>query len=325
MNSPQHSPLDDLATKVLLDIADDAEREELARLVAASPESRRRFLDNAMLHGMLVREARAGSFAPSKGEFFRNLENAPARGARRLRHLLLPAAALVIISFLLLFLLPMKANAALDRVIDVMSQARDRTYRIEVIEAPQEPRDSSRPDRGRFPVGNFLDGAALWMRGPHEFVLSQDLPNGQKRLIGADGKESWSMRGGEEVRVSPDPARFGRAIFAKNGEIAFLDLRTQLEELKRLYQIEWLDRTSSVSHKLIATRRSADQGGAREIELWFHPQTGVLEKMILRQLPRGNGGPHSIAITLVSTEALPADFFRHQHHHEPDRTVLPEP
>lgn len=325
MIAPQDSPLDDLTTKVLLDIASDAERAELAELIAASPENRSRFLDCTMLHGMLVREARAGSFAPSTGEFFRNLENTPARGARHLRHYLLPVAALVIVSFLLLFLWPMKANAALDRVIEVMRETRDRTYRIEVIEPSQEPQESSRPDRGRFPAGNYLDGAALWMRGPNEFLLSQNLPNGRKRLIGADGSQSWSMRDEEEVRVSMDPARFGRAIFAKNGEIAFLDLRAQLDELKRLYQIEWLDRTSSESRKLLATRRSADHGGAREMELWFHPRTGVLERMILRQLPRGNGGPHSIAIILVSTEALPADFFQHQHHHEPDRTILPEP
>lgn len=325
MTDPDTPSLDDLALRTLHGMADDAGRAELARRLASSPESRRRFLDHAMLHGMLAREARAGAFADDASGFFRDLEGPPAQKTHRLLRLWIPAAAAVVAACLVaISLLPTKASAALDRVIETMSEVRDRTYRIEVIEPSDEPMES-RPDRGRFPPANHLDGATLWLRGPREFVLSQSLPNGQTRVIGSDGGESWTVRGGDPVRVSPDPERFGRAIFAKSGEIAFLDLRSQLDDLKPLYQIEWLDRSSRETWKLIGSRRSADQGGPREVELWFHPGTGLLERMILRHLPRGNGGPRSIAIILQSTAPLPADFFRHDRHHEPGRAILTEP
>ncbi len=325
MTESAHSPLDELALRTLHGIADEAEREALARLLARSVESRGRFLDHAGLHAMLAREAKAGTLADDTSAFFHRLEDSPARKPGRLLRLWLPAAAAFAAACLLaVAVLPTRASAALDRVIGAISETRDRTYRIEVVE-PAPPHEPSRPDRGRFPPANHLDDATLWLRGPREFILSQSLPNGETRRIGSDGNVSWSMRGTGPVRVSPDAERFGRAIFARNGEVAFLDLRTQLEDLKRLYQVERLDRGSGDTWTLVGKRRSNDQGGPREIELWFHSGTGLLERMILRHLPRENGGPRSIAIVLQSTEPLPSDFFSHQSHHEPGRTILPEP
>jgi len=326
MKQPDHHPLiDDLALRVLLDMADDADRTELARLLAGSPENRRRFLNHTALHGMLAREAKAGAFAESPSVFFRQLEHVPERKPKRLVKFWLPAAAAVIVAcFTTLMLLSAKAEEALDRMIHAMNETRDRIYQIEVMD-PGSGSSASRPDRGRFPPANHLDGATFWLRGPGEFVLRQSLPNGQTRMIGGDRSGSWSMRGDGPVRVSTDPERFGRAIFDSSGEIAFLNLRTQLEELKRLYQIEWLDRASSETWKLRGIRRSADQGGPREIELWFQPESGLLERMILRQMPRENGGPRSIAIVLRSTEPQPTDFFHHSRHHESGRTILTEP
>lgn len=321
-NSPS---LDNLALRTLHGLADEGERVELARLLGSSPESRRRFLDHAMLHGMLAREAGAGAFAADAPAFFRDIEHPPARKKRHLLGFWLPAAAAGIAACVVAFsLLPTRASAALERVIQTLNESHDRTYRIEVIE-PADEEMPPRADRGRFPPANFLDGARLWLRGPGEFVLSQSLPNGQSRVIGSDGGESWSLRGGEAVRVSPDPERFGRAIFARSSDLAFLDLRTQIDDLKPLYQIEWLDHSSRETWKLIASRRSADHGGPREVELWFHPETGLLQRMILRHLPRGNSGPRSVAVILESTAPLPADFFSHGHHHEPGRTILTEP
>jgi len=320
-----HPAIDDLAPRVLLDMADDADRTELARLLAASPANRRRFLDHAALHGMLAHEAKAGAFAESSGAFFGQWERDAAPQPRRRVGFWLPAAAAAVVACVaVIMLLPARAAAAVDRVIHAMNEARDRTYQIKVIEPAPDPA-AARADRGRFPPANYLDDATLWLRASRGFVLSQSLPNGQTRVIGGDGTQSWSMRGDGPVRVSADPERFGRAIFARNGEIAFLDLRTQLDELKRSYRIEWLDRANRETWKLRGLRRSADEGGPREIELWFNPASGLLERMVLRQLPRGNGGPRSIAVILLSTDPLPEDFFRHASHHEPERTILTEP
>lgn len=321
MPDPQ---IDDLAPRVLHGLADDAGRAELARLLASSPESRRRFLNHAVLHGMLASEAKAGSLAQNPLVFFDNLEKPSVRKVRRLFGFWLPAAAAVMVACIAAVIFrPANAMAALDRVIVAMNEARDRSYTIEVIDAGPDS-ESQRADRGRFPPSNHLDGATLWLRGPGEFMLSQALPNGETRIIGGDSNHSWSMRGSGPVRVSSEPKRFSRAIFEPNGEFAFLDLRTQLGQLKQRYRIDWLDRSSRDVLKLRGLRHSHKSGGPGEIEIWFSPDTGLITRMILRQLPRGNGGPSSIAIILRSAEPLPPDFFQHARHHEPGRTVLPE-
>lgn len=324
MSDAGHHPgIDDLATCVLLDAADDAQRAELARLLASSCGNRRRFLEHAALHGMLAREAASGLLDERPRDVSQTIVTAAATGSRRPAAYWLAAAAAITVCLAVVTLLPTNAGAALDRAVVEMREVQDRTYIIDVIDPGQGV--ASRGDRGRFPPSNYLDGATLWLRGPGEFVLRQSLPNGQIRVIGADGTGSWSLRGDGPVRASADPSRFGRAIFTRNGEIAFLDLRTQLDELKRSYRIEWLERKPREIWKLRGFRHARDQGGPCEIELWIDSDGGQLVRMILRQLPRGDGAPRSIVIRLESTTPLSPDFFRHTAHHEPGRTVLVEP
>jgi hypothetical protein len=315
MNPPGfHPAIDELAPRVLHGTADDADRAELARLLAGSPENRRRFLDHTALHGMLAREARAGAFARDTREFFRSMEQPPAPKRTSWRTLWIPAAAAAVVALVAIPLMPMRATAALDRVIAAVTETRDRTYQIEALdERPNEPA-APRTDRGRFPVEGSLNGATLWLRGADQFVLRQSLPNGEVRFIGGHSTESWEIRGKNPARLSNDPARFGGGIIAKRKELAFIDLRYQLGELKRLYQIEWLEKSSSGPWKIRGIRAGSDQGGAKEIELWFDPASGLLERMILRQLPRAHGGPRNISVVLESTDPLPADFFTHTHH-----------
>lgn len=324
MNEDPDTNVDDLSLRVIQGIADEAECAELLRLMAASADCRRRFADSAILHGMLAREGRSGSFAKDANTYFQRLEHPSAGFSHQLKRFLLPVAALLLISLFVLSILPTRADAALDQLIGKMDESHDRTYRIQVIEAPQDT-SASHADRGRFPVANYLDGATLWIRGEKEFLLRQSLPNGQVRMIGADGEQSWSMRGDEPLHLSKDPDRFSRAMFTRKGDIAFLDLRNQLHELKQRYQLSWTDRTSSELWKLSGTRNTVDQGGPREIEVWFDPRTQILQRMILHQLPRAQGGPRSIAIILQSSDPLPADWFQHLHHHEPERTIIEEP
>jgi hypothetical protein len=89
--------------------------------------------------------------------------------------------------------------------------------------------------------------------------------------------------------------------------------------------VEWLDDESPDVRKLRAVRQRQAQGGPKEVELWFDPASGVIERLILRQLPRNNGGPRSLELVLLSSDPLPDAFFRHESHHEPDRPFLLEP
>lgn len=318
--------IEELAPRILHGQADEEERTELARLLSLSGENRRRFLDHASLHGMLAQEAKAGAFAENRSGFFKEIEQVPAAKQKLLNRFWIPAAAAAIVTCLVtISLLPTSATAALEKMITAATAGRDRTFRIAVLEPGSDDAPTSTGDRGRFPPGKHLDGATLWLRGPGEFVLRQSLPNGTIRIMGSDGSANWSLRGDGPVHVSRDPKRFGGGIVARSGTFTSADLSSQLEDLKTLYQLEWLDRSSSGLWKLRAIRRSAGQGGAREVEVWFDPDSGLLERMILRQLPYGNGGPLSIGYHLESTDPLPPDFFTHTHHHEPGRAVITEP
>jgi len=313
---PSDPTVDELAPLLLHGLADETQRATLARLLKNSSENRRRFLEHTALHSQLAQAAKAGGFSGNTAEFFNTLETPQVARSRRVLRFWLPAAAAVIAACLIAIpLLPTSASAALERVIVAARSSPDRCYRIEVLEPADLEAAEARSDRGRFPATNHLDGATLWLRNPGQFVLRQTLPNGETRFLGSDGNESWSLRGQGTAHVSDDPEHFGGGLVAKRREIAFLDLDRQLDELKPLYQIEWLDRSNHDLWKLRGTRRSADQGGAREIELWFSPDSGLLQRIVLRQLPRGNGGPRSIALDLLSTAPLPDDFFKSTHPH----------
>jgi hypothetical protein len=320
-----HPAIDELAVLVLLGSADDSQRAELNHLLTISPENRRRFLNHTALHGLLICESRSGLLSEDRLILKRRSKIFFELASKRLVEYWLPTAAFLIVFCLAaITLVPPKAAAALDRVILAMNTSGDRAYQIRVLEQ-QSDLAVTLEEAGRFPPSKYLDGATLWLRGEGEFVFQQMLPNGQTRTIGSDGKEGWSLRSNGPVHVSPEPMRFGRAIFARNGEFAFLDLRSQLEELKRLYRMEWIDQKSYGLWKIRGIRRSQNQGGSREIELWFDPETNLVDRMILRGLPRASGGPQSIEIQLCSTDPMPPNFFKHAAHHDHNRLILTEP
>ncbi len=302
--------LDDLIQLHLHGLAGDLEQQELGRHLADSPRSRRRFLDQAALHALLAVEARCGSFAEDRLGFFREIENRTLPRKRARVHLWLSAAASAALAFLVIMpLLPAPASGALDQVISRFGQTQDLSYRIEVLEEGSSANELPGEDRGRFPVGRHLHGATIWIRGERCFVLKQALPNGETRYLGSNGAASWSRRGEGPVRLSGDPERFGGGVVSKGRELALADLNHQLRELKAFYQIDWLDRPGKGVWKLRGTRKSASQGGAKDIELWFDPEKGLLLRMILRQLPQAGGGPRGIAFVLQSTTPLAPDFF----------------
>lgn len=324
MSEPEdHAELDELTLRILHGVADEAEQITLQELLRTKPEARYRFVLQATQHAMLCREGAAGSLSADKRLYFERLEDA-GRGRTWARRTWVAAAA-VAASLLVASLLfrPTDAMAALERLVQVAQTTVTRCYSVRVLEAA--PPESPATGRGPHPPANHLEGATLWMRGPGEFVLRQGLPNGEIRLLGGDRHGSWTMRGLGPVKVSPDPARFGRAIFAPSGEVAFLDLRTQLGRLKADYDVVWLDHESPDVRKLRAVRQRQALGGPKEVELWFDPASGVIERLILRQLPRNNGGPRSLELILLSSDPLPDAFFRHESHHEPARLVLLEP
>lgn len=314
--------LDDLIVRSLHGLATQEERYDLSRHLTTSVASRERFIDHTNLHASLIGEAKAGAFAENPTAFFEALQ----RPAPSLRFRWLPAAAAALIIGLIALtaiVWPIRTSAALDRVIQSMDQS-DRSYQIEVLDNGGDAPQPLRADHGPYPPGAFLDGAKLYLRGRNQFVFEQVLPNGDTRVIGCDGVTSWSLRGRGPVHVSADTARFGGGVLAGREDLAFLNLRSQVEELRQCYQLTWCDAKAGPAsglRGLHGIRRDASRGGAKEIELWFDPATGLIHRMVCTGLPRNHGGPASVAIRLTSTTLLPFEFFDHKSHHEPGRPV----
>ncbi|MFM7209867.1 MAG: hypothetical protein ACKOY8_08630 [Verrucomicrobiota bacterium] len=315
--------LDDLALDVLHGMSDDSGRTALAELLRRSPKHRRRMADHAALHAMLCQEGLAGALGNDPHAFFRRIVEQRAASPWR-RGAWLAAAAVAAAVMTVTFLLrPSDAMASLEQIALAAEKPLSRTYAVRVLE-PGRPEDASE-GRGAYPPNSHLEGATLWIRGRGDFLLRQGLPNGEIRMFGGDRTGSWMMRGSGPVRVSTDPARFGRTLFAPTGDVAFLEVRDRLDSIRRRYRVEWIDRDSPDVRKLRALREDSDLGGPKEVEIWYDPADGSIERLILRQMPRGNGGPRSIELLLQSEEPLSDDFFRHESHHEAGRPVISEP
>jgi len=322
--------LEDQILGVLLGRANEAERHALSEKLAGSPEARERFLEHVTLQAMLIEEAKSGSLTDDPASYFESLHAESPVTPIGQRHWFPAAIAAVLLGIFTLtaLLWPSRATASLDQVLQSFDQPKDRTYRLEVLEEGEPP--SRSPDRGRFPPSASLDGARLSLRGSRQFVLEQTLPNSDTRTLGCDGTLNWSIRGKGSVRTSPDQSRFAGGLAGGRQDLAFLDLRSQLEELRSRYELEWLGTPSRFDENgtlkgLHGVRRSDEQGGAKEIELWFEPGSGLIHRLVLNGLPRRNGSPARLAFILESDSALPHDHFQHETHHEPGRQVIEEP
>jgi len=314
---------DELTLRYLHGVASDADRLELGEMLREDDACRVRFIEHMGQHAMLCDEAQAGSLASDKVLYFEQLAGTSPRRSWPRRAWLAVAAVASMLLVTVLLLRPTDAMAALEKVTRVAEQALTRCYGVRVL----EPGDASQVPAGRgpYPPASHLEGAVLWMKGPGKFALKQQLPNGDTRMFGGDQEGSWTMRGTGPVRVSPDPTRFGRATFSAGGEVAFLDVRSQLNQIRSDYELSWLPDATDGTRRLLASRQRPASGGPKEIELWFDPSEAVLRRMILRQLPKGQGGPRSLELSLLSVDPLPDEYFRHDYHHAPDRPVILEP
>lgn len=314
---------DDLTFRYLHGISTEGELAELGELLRDGDDCRSRFVCHMGQHAMLCHEAQAGSLAADKVIYFEQLAGGSPRRPWHRRAWLAVAAVATMLLVSFLFLRPSDAMAALEKVTLVAEQALTRCYAVRVL----EPGDASQVPEGRgpYPPASHLEGAVLWMKGPGKFALRQQLPNGETRMFGGDHHGSWTLRGAGPVRVSPDPTRFGRATFSAGGEVAFLDVSSQLGQIRSDYDLAWLPDATDGTRRLLASRERPASGGPKEIELWFDPSDAVLRKVILRQLPKDQGGPRSLELNLLSVGPLPDEFFRHEYHHAPDRPVILEP
>jgi hypothetical protein len=283
--------------------------------VKAAPENARAFAAAVVLHDRLrdaVRVASAAQPVPA--------EPGPGRAKGAVRARLLGAAAALVAAVLAVVWwaspAPLSAASELDRLIDAPAATTDRTYRIRNLDAEPEQPDDRRPP---------IDGATLHARGPDRYVLVRAFPDGRPFVTGSDGERSWSVPPDDRaVRVSSDPLRFRGPVPGHQHGLPFVDLHSDLVQLRVAYSVARLPPDAAGLRGLRAEKKSPEFRGARRVDLWYEPRTGVIHRMVFDGMPQARGGPHSVSVELVEQRELDPQFFRHESHHAPNRKVIEE-
>ena len=209
---------------------------------------------------------------------------------------------------------PVNAATELDHLIE-KADTRDRSYVIRNLDAQAEQPEDRRP---------LIDGATLQVRHPDQYVLTRRFPDGRLFVTGSDGERSWSVPPNGAVRVSGDPLRFRGPVPGNQHGIPFVNLRSDLVQLRDAYVVSPLGSDAAGKRGLLAVKKSAEYRGPNRVELWYDAKTGVIHRMVFAGMPKARGGPDSVSVELLEQRELGSDFFRHQTHHAADRRVIEE-
>ncbi len=141
---------------------------------------------------------------------------------------------------------------------------------------------------------------------------------------GYDGERNWAAPPDGAVRLSRDPLRFRWALPGHQHGIPFVDLRSDLVQLRDAYVVSRLDTDANGHRGLRAEKKSREYRGPNRVEVWYDGNTGVIHRMVFEGLPQARGGPRSVSVELLEQRELSADYFRHETHHAPGRRVVEE-
>jgi hypothetical protein len=289
----------------------EEDREALNVLLRTDAAARAEFAQQMKLHALL--KWRAGAVSMTMPQAKRPVWRSTLQWAGW------AAAAAVVIGFTVMLFSPASATASVAQMMSALSQAMDRTYTIRVLEGdPWFPLKVNR-------FANY-EGAKLYLRSDKQYVLERTLDRGEASFMGSDGEINWDIRHDGPVRISHDLERFRRGLPGRQQDVPFLDLRGLLSSLSSGYDLETAHDTVDPTLRLLrATKRFRSINGPREMIFAYRPETGVIMRMQLLGLPREEGGPRSLELKLTSESPLPANFFSHNAHHEPEREVISEP
>jgi hypothetical protein len=223
----------------------------------------------------------------------------------------------LVISFLVWWGNPGSLNAGgeMNRLIDASSKPTDRTYLIRNLDTKQK---SSNDHQAQ------IDGAILHVRQPDQYVLIRKFPDGRAFLTGSDGEQSWSLPPRGPVRVSNNPLRFRGPVPGNQHGVPFVNLRSDLVQMRDAYFIT-LEKTETMGlRKIMAEKKSKDYRGPNHIELWYEPETLVIQRMVFAGMPQAKGGPNSVSMELVDQDFLGPQFFDHNKHHGKEIHIIEE-
>ncbi|MEZ6142821.1 MAG: hypothetical protein R3B84_19840 [Zavarzinella sp.] len=289
---------------------------ELNTWLKAAPENPAAFAEIVRLHDRLHHEI--ATLATTK---WQTTSPRVVYRYRKLRQQLVVAGSVVTVAVVAFFFLwsgnssQVSASTELDRLIEKASDNSDRSYIIRNLDDQPEQPEERRPP---------IDGAALYIRPPDQYVLVRNFPDGRRFVTGCDGEKSWAVPPNGVVRVSGDPLRFRGPLPGNQHGIPFINLRSDLVQLRDAYVVTSLSSDRNGNNALLAIKKLAEFRGPNRVELWYDNATGVIQRMVFKGMPKARGGPDSVEVELLNRRELGKDFFQHQAHHDNSRQVVEE-
>lgn len=223
------------------------------------------------------------------------------------------------------------AQAAVEQALQVAAEIRDRQFRVIAELQPSE--------------GDLQHiESQLFVRGPNEFVLNHPgLLPGARLWIGTDGQVIWMVPQIGPVMVSRENGPLKDWLNQFHVSTPYLQLTTVLTNLRERYTVQELPAENLSSTTLESTeqrfrrihgtcRVSLTNSGSSiakllpsDIDLWVHPNTGEVRRLVLNWPALPSGVPRAVqrvTFDLVDMNPQPVDWYQHQSHHHPDRRIV---
>lgn len=297
---------------------------QLETWIKTSPENTKEFIELILIHEQL----RSEYLVMDHNIFQNNTEVNPKlkqQLSRRILTLVTAASVVFVIGIMSWqFSGPsaLAANIELQRIIQANGSLLDKSYHVKIEQSSQKTR--SRDLKGtRYQPD--IDGAILHIRGSNQYVLIRQLTDGSEFITGSNGENAWSVPPIGQVRVSQDLRRFRGALPGEKFDIPFINIRENLYQLLKIYHLSISEKKlDSDIRQIHAYRKANVSGGPKEVTIWYHEDTGLIQSMFLGRLPQARGGPRSILIELIGTDNLGPEFFDHNAHHDISRVVIEE-
>jgi hypothetical protein len=287
------------------------------------------------LHSIADTELSNKSAVSDPADELIELRNAPAV-ARRSRMLIGMATAVCLLLFSGLLVWQYAgsntlsaAEVELNRLISASSRLPDQTFVIAVEESilPAKEAEKFPADRQRPPKPS-LDGALLYVRGQNQFVLQRKLKDNQFFVTGCNGQTSWAVQPKGPVRVSSDLTRFNHDVPGHEHSMPLNNLHDGLEQLRVAYEINVLPveqvedegLNNSEPNRLLVAVKKPGLRGPKRVEISYAAISGQIRQIRFMGMPYG---PERLTVrmTWVDGQQQSPDFFDHESHHDPMRTV----
>ncbi|MDB5339007.1 MAG: hypothetical protein JWN70_4626 [Planctomycetaceae bacterium] len=223
------------------------------------------------------------------------------------------------------------AQAAVEQALQVAAEHRDRQFRVIAELQPAE--------------GALQQiESQLFVRGPNEFVLNHPgLLPGARLWIGTDGQIIWAVPQIGPVLVSRENGPLKDWLNQFQVSTPYLQLTTVLTNLRDRYTVQELpaENLASTTQEATGQRFRRIHGTSRvgsmqtgssiakllpgDIDLWVHPITGEVRRLVLNWPALPSGVPRTVqrvTFDLVNIDPQPVDWYQHQPHHRPERRIV---